>query len=56
MVLVQDPPSLMWAADLVAEFHTHQWVAQEPGLADRIVLVLDPGPPDTVVHCREVAL
>ncbi|MEV6958712.1 non-homologous end-joining DNA ligase [Streptomyces sp. NPDC051207] len=56
MVLVQDLPSLMWAANLVAEFHTHQWVAQQPGLADRIVFDLDPGSPATVVHCCEVAL
>ena len=36
MVLVQDLPSLMWAANQVAEFHTHQWVAQAPGVADRL--------------------
>jgi bifunctional non-homologous end joining protein LigD len=56
MVLVQDLPSLMWAANLVTEFHTHQWVAGEPGEADRLVFDLDPGPPATVVHCCEVAL
>ncbi len=56
MVLVQDLPSLMWAANLVTEFHTHQWVAREPAVADRIVFDLDPGPPATVVHCCEVAL
>ncbi|MGW5634211.1 non-homologous end-joining DNA ligase [Streptomyces sp. NPDC003832] len=56
MVLVQDLPSLMWAANLVAEFHTHQWVAQAPGAADRLVLDLDPGSPATVVECCEVAL
>ncbi|MEU5365559.1 non-homologous end-joining DNA ligase [Streptomyces sp. NPDC005925] len=56
MVLVEDLPSLMWAANLVAEFHTHQWVAREPALADRIVFDLDPGPPATVVDCCEVAL
>ncbi|HET9379481.1 MAG TPA: non-homologous end-joining DNA ligase [Streptomyces sp.] len=55
-VLVQDLPSLMWAANLVTEFHTHQWVAREPAVADRIVFDLDPGPPATVVHCCEVAL
>ncbi|MFF5103151.1 non-homologous end-joining DNA ligase [Streptomyces sp. NPDC000134] len=55
MVLVQDLPSLMWAANLVAEFHTHQWVAGDPGRADRLVFDLDPGPPATVVHCCEVA-
>ncbi|MCG7208062.1 non-homologous end-joining DNA ligase [Streptomyces arenae] len=56
MVLVQDLPSLMWAANLVTEFHTHQWVAQAPDEADRIVFDLDPGPPATVVQCCEVAL
>ncbi|MFC7015115.1 non-homologous end-joining DNA ligase [Streptomyces viridiviolaceus] len=56
MVLVQDLPSLMWAANLVTEFHTHQWVADDPGEADRLVFDLDPGPPATVVHCCEVAL
>ncbi|MEZ7007188.1 non-homologous end-joining DNA ligase [Streptomyces sp. AD55] len=56
MVLVQDLASLMWAANLVTEFHTHQWVADEPGEADRLVLDLDPGPPATVVDCCEVAL
>ncbi|MEQ8147295.1 non-homologous end-joining DNA ligase [Streptomyces sp. OP7] len=56
MVLVEDLPSLMWAANLVAEFHTHQWRITDPGQADRIVFDLDPGAPATVVHCCEVAL
>lgn len=56
MVLVQDLPSLMWAANLVTEFHTNQWRIQAPEVADRIVLDLDPGPPATVVQCCEVAL
>ncbi|PPS89376.1 hypothetical protein BZZ08_01871 [Streptomyces sp. MH60] len=56
MVLVQDLPSLMWAANLVTEFHTHQWTADDPGEADRLVFDLDPGPPATVVQCCEVAL
>ncbi|MEU4878870.1 non-homologous end-joining DNA ligase [Streptomyces althioticus] len=56
MVLVENLPSLMWAANLVAEFHTHQWRITDPGQADRIVFDLDPGPPATVVHCCEVAL
>jgi bifunctional non-homologous end joining protein LigD len=56
MVCVQDLPSLMWAANLVTEFHTHQWVAQAQDEADRIVLDLDPGAPATVVECCEVAL
>ncbi|MFB9461921.1 non-homologous end-joining DNA ligase [Streptomyces cinereospinus] len=56
MVLVQDLASLMWAANQVAEFHTHQWVVSAPEVADRMVLDLDPGAPATVVHCCEVAL
>ncbi|MER5528397.1 non-homologous end-joining DNA ligase [Streptomyces sp. NPDC002677] len=56
MVLVQDLPSLMWAANLVTEFHTHQWLVRTPDEADRIVFDLDPGAPATVVECCEVAL
>ncbi|MFF8590894.1 non-homologous end-joining DNA ligase [Streptomyces sp. NPDC015220] len=56
MVLVQDLPSLMWAANLVTEFHTPQWLIGAPGTADRIVFDLDPGPPATVVDCCRVAL
>ncbi|RMB87423.1 non-homologous end-joining DNA ligase [Streptomyces shenzhenensis] len=56
MVLVQDLASLMWAANLVTEFHTPQWVTGAPEEADRLVFDLDPGAPATVVHCCEVAL
>ncbi|MFF5401983.1 non-homologous end-joining DNA ligase [Streptomyces misionensis] len=56
MVVVQDLPSLVWAANLVTEFHTHQWLVQSPGEADRLVFDLDPGAPATVVQCCEVAL
>jgi bifunctional non-homologous end joining protein LigD len=56
MVLVQDLPSLMWAANLVTEFHTPQWLVEAPGEADRLVFDLDPGPPATVVDCCRVAL
>ncbi|MFE3633836.1 non-homologous end-joining DNA ligase [Streptomyces sp. NPDC059168] len=56
MVVVRDLPSLVWAANLVAEFHTHQWLVQSPGEADRLVFDLDPGAPATVVQCCEVAL
>ncbi|UXY37804.1 non-homologous end-joining DNA ligase [Streptomyces albidocamelliae] len=56
MVVVQDLPSLVWAANLVTEFHTHQWLVQSPDEADRLVFDLDPGAPATVVHCCEVAL
>ncbi|MFJ5301954.1 non-homologous end-joining DNA ligase [Streptomyces sp. NPDC088350] len=56
MVLVQDLASLIWAANLVTEFHTPQWVIGAPGLADRLVFDLDPGAPATVVECCEVAV
>ncbi|MVO90904.1 ATP-dependent DNA ligase [Streptomyces sp. p1417] len=55
-ILVQDLPTLMWAANLVTEFHTPQWRADAPGLADRLVLDLDPGPPANVVQACEAAL
>lgn len=54
-MLVQDLSSLMWAANLVVEFHTPQWQADAPALADRLVLDLDPGDPATVVECCTVA-
>ncbi|GAA3779166.1 non-homologous end-joining DNA ligase [Streptomyces chiangmaiensis] len=56
MVVIQDLPSLMWAANLVTEFHTPQWRVQAPDEADRLVFDLDPGSPATVVECCEVAL
>ncbi|MFF3936688.1 non-homologous end-joining DNA ligase [Streptomyces phaeofaciens] len=56
MVLVQDLATLVWAANLVTEFHTPQWVIQEPGQADRLVFDLDPGAPAAVAECCEVAL
>ncbi|MFD4035144.1 non-homologous end-joining DNA ligase [Streptomyces sp. NPDC058637] len=54
-VLVQDLPSLMWAANLVVEFHTHQWRQDTPAVADRLVFDLDPGPPASIVECCAVA-
>ncbi|MFF7972192.1 non-homologous end-joining DNA ligase [Streptomyces sp. NPDC007905] len=56
MVVVQDLATLVWAANLVTEFHTHQWLVQSPEEADRLVFDLDPGAPATIVHCCEVAL
>jgi bifunctional non-homologous end joining protein LigD len=56
MVLIQDLASLMWAANLVTEFHTPQWQVDTPGEADRLVFDLDPGAPATIVECCEVAL
>ncbi|MEV7398933.1 non-homologous end-joining DNA ligase [Streptomyces sp. NPDC091267] len=55
-VVVQDLASLIWAANLVVEFHTPQWLSGAPGVADRMVLDLDPGAPATVVECCRVAL
>ncbi|MFG2761396.1 non-homologous end-joining DNA ligase [Streptomyces wuyuanensis] len=55
-VVVQDLASLMWAANLVVEFHTPQWKADRPAWADRMVFDLDPGAPATVVECCDVAL
>ncbi|MFC8130992.1 non-homologous end-joining DNA ligase [Streptomyces sp. NPDC057302] len=55
-VLVNDLPTLMWAANLVTEFHTPQWQADAPALADRLVLDLDPGEPATVVECCRAGL
>ncbi|MER5895546.1 non-homologous end-joining DNA ligase [Streptomyces sp. NPDC001876] len=55
-ILVQDLPSLMWAANLVVEFHTHQWRRDTPAVADRMVFDLDPGAPASIVECCTVAL
>ncbi|MER5768526.1 non-homologous end-joining DNA ligase [Streptomyces sp. NPDC001985] len=55
-VVVDDLPSLMWAANLVVEFHTPQWRAREPGIADRMVFDLDPGAPAGIPECCDVAL
>jgi bifunctional non-homologous end joining protein LigD len=55
-IVVDDLPSLMWAANLVTEFHTPQWRADAPALADRLVLDLDPGAPATIVECCRAGL
>ncbi|MER6612644.1 non-homologous end-joining DNA ligase [Streptomyces xantholiticus] len=55
-VVIDDLASLVWAANLVVEFHTPQWRAEEPAVADRIVFDLDPGAPATIAECCEVAL
>ncbi|MFH8608236.1 non-homologous end-joining DNA ligase [Streptomyces sp. NPDC018029] len=55
-VLVQDLATLMWAANLVTEFHVPQWRADAPARADRMVFDLDPGPPASVVECCRAAL
>ncbi|WP_455354092.1 non-homologous end-joining DNA ligase [Streptomyces sp. SYSU K217416] len=55
-VMVQDMASLVWASNLVVEFHTPQWQADAPAVADRLILDLDPGEPATVVECCAVAV
>lgn len=55
-VVLDDLASLVWAGNLVTELHTPQWRAGEPGIADRMVFDLDPGPPAGVPECCEVAL
>lgn len=56
-VQVDDLATLMWAANLACvEIHTPQWLAADPGTADRLVVDLDPGPGRTVVDCCRVAL
>lgn len=56
-VQVNDLATLMWAGNLACvEIHTPQWRAAAPGVADRLVVDLDPGPGRTVVDCCEVAL
>ncbi|MBW1601569.1 non-homologous end-joining DNA ligase [Streptomyces sp. JJ66] len=54
-VVIDDLPSLMWAANLVTELHVPQWRAHDPARADRLVLDLDPGPPATIAQCCTVA-
>ncbi|MGW5864198.1 non-homologous end-joining DNA ligase [Streptomyces sp. NPDC055239] len=55
-VVVNDLAGLMWAANLVTEFHTPQWQADAPAMADRLVLDLDPGAPATIVECCRAGL
>lgn len=55
-ILLEDLPSLMWAANLVSELHVPQWRVDRPSIADRLVIDLDPGKPATIVECRDVAL
>jgi len=54
-VVIDDLPTLMWAANLAAlELHVPQW--RFPGRdPDLLVFDLDPGPPATIVECCRVA-
>jgi bifunctional non-homologous end joining protein LigD len=59
-VVVEDLPTLVWAANLAAlELHVPQWTVGPRGAvrdSDRLVLDLDPGAPASIVECAEVAL
>jgi bifunctional non-homologous end joining protein LigD len=56
-VMIQDLPSLVWAANLAAlELHTPQWRVEAERQADRLVFDLDPGQGATILDCRTVAL
>lgn len=58
-VLLDDLPSLIWAANLAAlELHVPMWRLDRRGSTvppDLIVFDLDPGPPATIVECCRVA-
>ncbi len=58
--LIDDLPSLVWAANLAAlELHTPQWTVGPDGSRgspDRLVFDLDPGEGTTIVDCARVAL
>jgi bifunctional non-homologous end joining protein LigD len=57
--LIQDLPTLVWAANLAAlELHIPMWRVGPRGKVhdpDLLVFDLDPGPPATIVECCEVA-
>jgi bifunctional non-homologous end joining protein LigD len=59
-VLLNDLPSLVWAANMAAlELHLPQWTVDEDDerrTPDLLVFDLDPGPPATIVECCQVAL
>jgi bifunctional non-homologous end joining protein LigD len=56
-VQVNDLATLIWAANLACvEIHVHQWPAEAPERADRLVLDLDPGEGRTVIDACQVAL
>jgi bifunctional non-homologous end joining protein LigD len=59
-VLVNDRPTLLWAANLATiEFHVPLWHLGRGGAApknsDHMVFDLDPGPGTTIVECCKVA-
>jgi bifunctional non-homologous end joining protein LigD len=58
--IIQDLPTLVWAANLAAlELHIPMWRVGPRGQVhnpDLLVFDLDPGPPATIVECSQVAL
>jgi DNA ligase D-like protein (predicted polymerase) len=55
-IVVDSAPALVWAANLTGEFHTVQWRAAAPRVADRLVVDIDPGPGMDLLACRDGAL
>ena len=57
LAVVDDLPSLLWAANLAAlELHPLLWRANRPGEPTAVVFDLDPGMPADVIDAAEVAL
>ena len=55
--LVQDAPTLVWAANLASiELHTSLAAAPDLGTPTMMVFDLDPGPPAGLLQCCEVGL
>lgn len=55
--LVNDLPSLIWAANLAAlELHTSLSLAKDVTCPTVLVFDLDPGPPATILECCQVGL
>lgn len=55
--LLEDVPSLLWAANIAAlELHTSLSLAADTATPTMLVFDLDPGPPATIVDCAQVAL
>jgi DNA ligase D-like protein (predicted polymerase)/DNA ligase D-like protein (predicted 3'-phosphoesterase) len=53
-VVIDDLPTLVWAANLALELRVPQWTVDQP--PDLLVFDLDPGAPATIVECCRAAL